>query len=697
MRRRIELQLLGGFHCALDGAPVTLPTRKAAALLALLAMQRGAPVPRERIADLLWSRSAEPQARGSLRQAVAQLRRALDDPTGAVIQRVGSALRLAPETVAVDVWALEQALTAATPDALQRAAGLYRGALLAGLAVEDAGFQDWQATEATRLQQRTVRGLQGLLEHLVAQGDLTASLELGEQLLRLDPLAEETYQALMRLHLARGTPAAVMREYERCRSALAAGLGVAPSSATETLRQSAQGRPMVRAPAPGLPARVTAATAPTAAPIEDTAGAATPGPSATLPTIAVLPFTAVGDDADTAAFATGFTIDVVSQLARFRSLRVISAQSSFAEAALNGDPTEVATRLGARYLLLGHLRRGEDRLRLNLELLDASARHLVWSHRTETTAGDLFATQDAIGRGLAAALAARIDDDLLRQSRRRPLADLAAYDCWLRGMALLRQGTLDGLAASRPLFRQALALDPALARACSGLSLSYFNDWSCVAWARWDDDERLAFEHARDGAALDDSDHITQFVLGRVLLYRRDFEHAERHLDRAEALNPNDADMLAQLGATDAFLGHPARGVERVALAMALNPCHDDWYSAYAVYANFIAGRLDDAIAFGLKAPEAATDVPAFLAAAYAEQGALDAAQRHLATFHDLFRERILHGQPPAPGAPARWLLHVNPFRHLEAAQRWAAALARAGLPIPDDLWRDFPYAPWPG
>ncbi|WP_296808513.1 BTAD domain-containing putative transcriptional regulator [Thiocapsa sp.] len=676
MSARLHIQLLGGFTLKRDGAPVTLPTRKAAALLAILAMPPGTLITRERLADLLWSRSAEAQARGSLRQAVAQLRKALEDESGMLIETVGPGLRLVSPRVEVDAGTLERALAAGSPADLELAGRLYQGEFLAGLAIGEAPFEDWRATEAERLRRLLLRGLQALLGRHIERGDLEASLDLGERLVRLEPLAEETYQALMHLHLDRGALGPAMREYQRCRAALAAGLGVAPSAATEALRRALRARPHAHPSAR-----------------EDTESGA-------LPVLAVLPFSDTGETAEDARrdyFVRGFTEDVVSALARFRSLRVISAQSSFAEADLQASPREIAEGLGAHYLLVGSLGRSEDRVRLSTELLDVRAGHLLWSDRHEVATTRIPETRDTIARGVAAALVVRIDGDLLRQAMRKPLDSLEVYDCWLRGMARLRQGTPESLAEGRPLFRRALELDPGFARAHSGLSLTYFNEWSCLAWQRWHEDERMAFEHARDGAALDETDHVTHFVLGRVLLYRREFARAEQHLDRAEVLNPNDADMLAQLAIADAFLGRPERGAERIELAMRLNPYHDDWYFAYAVYPNFVGRRLETAIAYALKAPHVATDVTAYLAAASAHLGQMEAARRHLASFREMFRRNIMQGREPAAEEPMRWLLHVNPFSRIEDAHFWAEGLARAGLVIPDDLWRDFPDGPWPG
>src|SRR3546814_17427048 len=127
-------------------------------------------------------------------------------------------------------------------------------------------------------------------------------------------------------------------------------------------------------------------------------------------------------------------------------------------------------------------------------------------------------------------------------------------DCWLRGTACLRRGTYESHAEAQRFFERALEIDPQFARAYAGLSLTHFNEWSCLAWDRWAEKESKAFEYASRAVALDESDSATQFILGRILLYRREFERAERRLVRAEELNPNDADILATLALSHASI-----------------------------------------------------------------------------------------------------------------------------------------------
>ena len=484
----IEIQLLGGFTVRLGGTKILLPGRKTAALLAILALRPGVPIARERLTDLLWSRSAPEQARGSLRQALAQLRKTFDAVD--VIETAADGLWIRPERVEVDAARVEEMLENASTESIEQAVTLYSGELLENFVVDEAPFEDWRRAEGQQLQRRAMVAFGALLERYCEQGELAAATALGERLLAIDPSLEQTHQALMRLHLKRGALGAAMVQYERCREALHSRLGVPPSAQTEALRQ--------RIRVPPTPVGQTV-------PQE-------------LPLLATLPFTNLSDDPGQAYFALGFTEDVIRALSRFRSVRIMAAHSSFAAVDAHSTAREAAERLGARYLLTGSVRRASQSLRIGADLVDAGSGHVLWSQNYDLAPTAVLAAQDDISRGVATTLAARIDDDRLKRAAGKPFESLECYDCWLRGMAELQRGTPDSHEKARILFRRSLELDAGFARAHSGLSLTYFNEWSCAAWARWEETQQQAFEHARNGAALDDSDPVTHFVLGRVLL-----------------------------------------------------------------------------------------------------------------------------------------------------------------------------------
>ena len=261
----LHLTLLGGFQARLGSGPaLSLPTRKAQALLAYLALPPGRAHPRDKLATLLWGDSPEGQARNSLRQALFALRRAL--PAGGV--RVdGDAVALDPAAVEVDVAAFERGVAEGTPAALAAAAPLYRGDLLAGLSVEGTGgFEEWLLGERERLRELALEGLAKLLAQQRQAGQTDAAIQTGLTLLGLDPLQEPAHRALMRLYAQAGRRGAALRQYQQCVGVLQRELGVEPEAETKQLyhellreRPGRAGTSDRLAPAVGVPVPETPA------------------------------------------------------------------------------------------------------------------------------------------------------------------------------------------------------------------------------------------------------------------------------------------------------------------------------------------------------------------------------------------------------------------------------------------------------
>src|SRR5262245_19279900 len=161
---RLHLELLGGFSARLDdGEPCALPTRKARALLAYLAVPPGRFHSRDKLAALLWGDTPEAQARQSFRQALGSLRRVLSRSQPPALLAQDNAIALDPRAVVVDVAGLELALADGTPQALERLPALYKGDLLDGFSVDVAPFEEWRVVERERLHELALDGLGKLL------------------------------------------------------------------------------------------------------------------------------------------------------------------------------------------------------------------------------------------------------------------------------------------------------------------------------------------------------------------------------------------------------------------------------------------------------------------------------------------------------------------------------------------------------
>jgi TolB-like protein len=395
-------------------------------------------------------------------------------------------------------------------------------------------------------------------------------------------------------------------------------------------------------------------------------------------TIALAPFENLSGDPAQDVLALGFVEDVAAALSRFGAIEVMYPQA-FTAASLGRSGS--GRTAAASNLLRGSVRRAGDVIRIAVQLIDTHTGRQIWVDRHDVTAGTLFTVQDQIAEQIASALKIGVDRSRLRAAQRVPLSSLETYDCWLRGFECLKRGTLEADVEARIYFERALETDPSYARAHAGLSLSHFNEWSCQAWQKWDQTERLAYEYARRAAALDDGDPMVQVVLGRILLYRRRFDEAAFHVDRALTLNPNDTDVLIHAALCRAYLGDAESALALGTKAMRLHPGYPPYYGAPVGLALFVLGRDAEVLTVGAQAPLSMfVDIPAFIAASCALTGDLERARFYLAEFLSQLGDRITFGRPPDPGEPLRWLLHVNPFRRPEDIDRLERGLRLAGL-----------------
>ena len=246
----LSLALLGPPVVRRDGAPVTFDTRKATALLALLAVT-GREHSREQLADLLWPEADSVKGRASLRRTLSVTAAVMGD--GLVVSRAAIALDLA--LVRVDVREFHALIGRPDAASLERAASLYRGDFLAGFTLRGcAEFEEWQESVSEELRQALARGLQRLVAACIADGALERAAGHARRWLQLDPLHEPAHQVIIRLHGWAGQRSAAMRQYRSLVRVLDRDLAVRPLPETTRLyddvRAGRLGPPPVPAAAP---------------------------------------------------------------------------------------------------------------------------------------------------------------------------------------------------------------------------------------------------------------------------------------------------------------------------------------------------------------------------------------------------------------------------------------------------------------
>ncbi len=311
------------------------------------------------------------------------------------------------------------------------------------------------------------------------------------------------------------------------------------------------------------------------------------------------------------------------------------------------------------------VRQQQEKLLFNLQLINLRDNRLVWAEKFSGAVEDLFHIQEDIVEKVVVSLQHFVDYDLLREIRKRPITSLNAYECWLRGYQELKEGTLETDERARGYFRQAMELDPHYARAYTGMSLSFFNEWSCQLWSRWEVSQNGAFEWARKALELDEWDHMSNAILGRLYVFRGEYEKAEHYLRKSLRINSNDAETLILISYGFVYLGFPGEARDLYERARRLNPADNPDSHAFGAFVHFELGAFEEAIELGkkLEIGKGWVDFPAFMAAAYFQKGDLEKMEQSWRIFLKEFSQKINGGKPTDTRTALQWMINVNPYR----------------------------------
>ena len=567
MASRIHLTLFGGFDVKrAGGGKVTLPTRKAEALLAALACRIGKTQLRERLIALLWGDRSDQQARHSLSQTLSSIRTAFD--VGPIFVMEGEGVALDPDMVQADITAFRHAANSDDIAELRQAADLYRGPLLEGFRLRDAGFEEWLVVERMQLHNQAIGVLTALAERQAAANDRDGAASALARALALDPLAEEVHRRLIWLDLDREAYNAAIRHYRQCADILKRELGTAPEPSTTALCHQA----LRAAGQPG-----------------DQSERANRDDG--RPSIAVLPLVNLSGPAEQSYFSDGVTEDLITELSRFRELFVVARNSSF-RYRRDADTKRIAEELGVRFLVEGSVRRIGDRLRISVHLVEAPTEAQLWSEHFDRDIGDVFAVQDEVVQMIVAKVAGQLELAEARRVRRKRTENLAAYDCHLRGLASVHSDERMDLAQARAWFEKAVELDPGYAAPLAMLAMvealeGFYGDLNDHL------DRAQAFANA--AIALDPNDSWAHCALGYIHLKRRSRDIAAFYFRKAVRLNPNEPDHLALCALYHISTGHPELALELMDKAERLNPCVPQWYMAHRAYALYASVRYGEA------------------------------------------------------------------------------------------------------
>lgn len=315
-----------------------------------------------------------------------------------------------------------------------------------------------------------------------------------------------------------------------------------------------------------------------------------------LPIIAVLPFAnQTGDDSQD-YFADGVTEEVINALGRFNTLRVLGPNPVQRYKKRAPTQVEIASELGANYLVSGSVKRSGQRLRVAAQLTESRAGTVMWSERYEGELADIFSFQDAMARQIAGTLAANIALVEGRRSLDQPKPNPNAFDLALQARALGHASARTANRRFRELIAQAIELDPTYAAARALLAEALYSQ-AIQGWTEFPDRElSRAADEARKAIALASDEPDGYRALGRILLVRAEYDQARNALKRAIEINPSDANALALWGAAQSFSGEIPGAIDSLQLALKLDPMLEPGYVFDLALACYLARRHDDAL-----------------------------------------------------------------------------------------------------
>lgn len=715
-----------------DSTPIRLSTRKVTALVAYLAMNPDQTASREELATLLWGSCSDYQARQSLRQALAFLRKDLG--SSELFTAHSDVVRLKPGVWSVDALAFENLSKSSNAADLDKAAELFCGDFLSGLNIEEDGFAEWLGAQRTRTQLAAAR----LCETFAAQPALVIDREravaAAERLLALDPLREDWQRLALTLYARYRGKGEALAQYDAFSRLLRRELDVEPEAETKALAARIRDDAIapVAVPRPVPPAIAVAAPDPrdqpgaTPAPrwprwsklaaaaalvaligggvlifLEERAAPdrAAPTSSATIEAwrppgeardahaqsivpLAVLPFAALGETAgSTQLLADMVTDDLINVLSRVPVFRVISRQTTSRYKNQPVDLAAIGAQLQVRYVLEGSVRIQDGALRVNAQLLDPATRSPVWSGRVEREQGERYAIRDEI----VARIARELQIDILPiEGERRSAdhtADASAFLGWAAMYAAFASTDLESYRKAEAHFKEALARDPQHVSALIGLGSFHSNVAVQHLVPDSDAHHAKARELLEQALEREPRNPTALYRYGILLQATGKIRDGLKLFEKVIALDPSNAGAHAHYGHALARLGEPEKGIEYIRYAMRLSPQD----GAHAIWHEFIGtaelelNRYGDAIASFGKSAAVAPRYPrplAGLAAAYALAG--DAANAKIAV------EKLRRVATSIPADDLLRRLGRNPKSRAYAGLSLALASA-------SDTWRSPP------
>lgn len=671
---RLSVSLVGRFGLRLNGRPIELRTRKAAAVLGYLALSDTKHESRERLVGLLWSRSDEEKARASLRQVVRELRSVLEEAGfgGFVAERLMVGIDIGQ--VEVDIESvLQQAENERVHPLLLDAPALDER-LLEGMDDLDPSFRVWMLAKRQTVHERLMRSLETGLIGVNVPRDIKK--KFASAIVNLDPTHEHACRYLMRAHAEEGDIAGALRIYKSLWDLLDRDYGMEPSPQTEELVASIK-LGVFEPPSEDRGAHAKNGVS-TIRPINGSSLQTVPPvlPNAPLKTVLVLrPFAMHGVDGDHSHLVHGFSQHLAACLVRFREWSVVDRLPDAVKLPAAGAAPQYCIETTA-------YQAGAE-INIVMVLRDEASGIYVWSESFRLGLGNWFDAQQRIIRRIATSLNVQLSTERLMRLAREPDVSLDLHDRWLRGQSLHYKYDAESWQRAVTIFRDAIRENPSYSPCYSSLvQMNNVEHFIHPGLFRELDKVKATLELAKRSVQLDPVDSRAHLCCGWSYVMALREAEAVPHLELACELNDNDPWTLLSSAACYAFSGSIDQARFWSEQSMALSPATPYLAWGYHGIIRFLCGDYAGALEAIDRAEGLIKTLPAWRAAALFHLGKAELAREEAQRFLNGIRSFWVGSSAPTDEAIMRWALQAHP---ISVRERWEAlrdGLRGAGLPV---------------
>jgi len=392
------------------------------------------------------------------------------------------------------------------------------------------------------------------------------------------------------------------------------------------------------------------------------------------PSIAVLPFENISGGREQDRFADGITEEIITTLSKVSKLFVIARTSVLVYKDRAVDIRQVGREQGVQYVLEGSVRSGGERLRVAAQLIEAETGRHIWAQRYDRAFGEILALQDDLAKEIVSALQVELTAGEQARLAAQGTQNAEAWRLTFEGRDLVHQHHKDSVQKGKRLLEQAIGLDDTYALAWDALAEAH---WKEARNEGWSASPERSFERAVEASdralALAPENADVLAMRSVIMTTQRDFDGALALAEKALRFAHSNANAIAIAAITLYACGKPVEAIRQTELAMRHCPRYPPWYLLMLARCRWMLGQAEEAVA---AANAAIAADPAFslpyveLAMVHAEAGRETDARKAV--------NGLLRIDPDfSAGAYMRGL----PLRDPEVEARRRAALKKAGVP----------------